>query len=537
MTTRIDTPSALAGRLSADIASLQEAFRKLSKAATPADLAGKFSGVLKGIFPDCSIDVVSRPRPEGDWQVMVDGGAGGLGQVRVIPASETATASMIRESPSGVSVIQQMVDRSSIGIVLRRASGETTDAETLSLRLFVHLFDAAYQELHYRKNEKELIFSLNQRVLQLNSLIDTGIEVAKLDHESSPQRLALERAASLTNASKGRVRVTTEGEVREELFFPSAQAVRDVPVDASRIETGFLFSGSTYSFELFEKESRRGVLPFDETDQLLLDALARQVHASLENRYLHRQALEKQRFEQDVAVAASIQQKILPAALPTIEGYDIAGVNIPSKSVGGDYYDCIALPGGRYALVMADVAGKGIPAALLVSSLHAYLSAYLEEGLALVDLTRRLNRAIGKASTDDKFITAFFALLDPSTGALESVNAGHTPVFVLRADGTGAELSKGGLPLGMLDLDLPYETDAITLGPGDRLLLYTDGIPEAHDPEGVLFDTVTPLKDLFEATRPPDAAAFIQHILDELRRFTRGAPQADDITAMYLLRR
>jgi sigma-B regulation protein RsbU (phosphoserine phosphatase) len=89
----------------------------------------------------------------------------------------------------------------------------------------------------------------------------------------------------------------------------------------------------------------------------------------------------------------------------------------------------------------------------------------------------------------------------------------------------------------MLDLDLPYETDVITLGPGDRLLLYTDGIPEAHDPEGVLLDTVTPLKDLFERTRPPDAAAFIQHVLDELRRFTRGAPQADDITAMYLLRR
>ncbi len=298
----------------------------------------------------------------------------------------------------------------------------------------------------------------------------------------------------------------------------------------------FVFQGDTYTFEIIDKETRAGVQAFDGTDRLLLDALSRQVQASLENRYLLKLSLEKQRIEADIAIAASIQQRIIPSELPTIPGYDLAGTNIPSRSVGGDYYDCIPLTGGRFMLVIADVSGKGIPAALLVSSLHAYLSAYIEGGLPLVDIVARLNKAIHRASTDDKFITAFFAILDPASGQIESVNAGHNTSYLRTAGGSVIELNKGGIPLGILDLDLPYESEQVTLAPGDRLLLYTDGIPEAQNNAQELYDTLHPLKEFFATVIPATAAPFMDALMADLNAFVGDAPQADDITALYLLR-
>ena len=221
---------------------------------------------------------------------------------------------------------------------------------------------------------------------------------------------------------------------------------------------------------------------------------------------------------------ASIQQRILPESLPRVEGYDVAGINIPSKSVGGDYYDCIPLDGGRLALVIADVAGKGVPAALLVSSFHAYLGAYLEAEVPLVELVARLNRVIAHASTEDKFITAFFALLDPASGSLDSVNAGHNPVFLRRADGTLTELTQGGIPLGMMDMDYPYQSESLVMGSGDRLLLYTDGIPEATDGRMKLYDEDFPLRDFVTAHVPDRASAFIAELIADVRKFTGAAP-------------
>jgi sigma-B regulation protein RsbU (phosphoserine phosphatase) len=410
-----------------------------------------------------------------------------------------------------------------------------TEADIVPFRLAVSILDASYQALLHRQHEKGLVFSLNQRILQLNSLIDTGIEVAKLSAELSPHHMATERAAALTNASTACVTLSKGQMVVEKFFFP-AGLQEEHGRRTNSISADFTFADVTYTFELFDKESRNGPVAFDGTDRLLLDALSRQVHASLENRFLHRQSLEKQRIEQDIAVAASIQQRILPEALPLIAGYDAAGINIPTKSVGGDYYDCIPLSDGRYALVIADVAGKGIPAALLVSSLHAYLNAYLEGTLPIINLVSRLNSAIHRASTDDKFITAFVGVLTPKTGLLEAVNAGHCTIYCRKADGRVVELSQGGIPLGMLGIDFPYQCETITLDHGDRLLLYTDGITEAHDEQSRLYDTDGSLKDFFAQQTPPEARDFIAALIADVKAFTGKAPQADDITALYLMR-
>ena len=534
------TEQGIADRLAGHIESLQEGFRTLSTAATLKDMAGRFIAVMTPMFPGGGITLALHTGTGAHRWHLVHGASGRDVVPSLLPPPASGHSRyVLDEGGTRVRGVHRLPDGSLVGIVITRpaSAGAYADTDVVSLRLMVHLLDSAYQTLLSRKNEKELVFSLNHRVLQLNSLIDTGIEVSKLDRGASLHVLALERAAAVTNASRGTVTIeNAKGEI-ERVLFPEDAPPAESAETGGRISSSFSYGGSTYTFTLSVKESRSGLKPFEETDQLLLDALARQVEASLENRYLHQQALEKQKIEQDIAVAASIQQRILPAALPNIEGYDIAGINIPSKSVGGDYYDCIPLGEAKFALVIADVAGKGIPAALLVSSLHAYLSAYLESGTPLVELAKRLNRVICRASTDDKFITAFIAILSAATGEVESLNAGHNPVFLLGKDGTIRQLTAGGVPFGMLDLDFPYESERALLAPGDRLLLYTDGVTEAIDERERLYDAEAPLIDFFTHHRHERADTFIRDLISDIKRFTGSAPQSDDITALYLLRR
>jgi serine phosphatase RsbU (regulator of sigma subunit) len=499
-----------------------------------SDLSGRLQMALTTHYRVPGVAVHAR-EPGMAWETVAGAEPADM---PAMPTPDPGSTSTVQFWDEGHQVIamQRLHDGRDLAVHLDgRACDRRFDApDLMTLRMSLMAFDAAWAALLHRKHEKELLFELNRRLLQLNSLIDTGIEVATLDVSVSPSLLALERAVALTNASRGTVTVHRDGAVVSRDAFPPGTGA--LPPGTHVLRSEFIYQGATHIFEICDKETRKGIQAFDGTDRLLLDALSRQVQASIENRFLLRQSLEKQKIEQDIAVAASIQQRILPSQLPEIAGYSLAGINIPSKSVGGDYYDCIPLPDGRYLLVIADVSGKGIPAALLVSSLHAYLSAYLETGLPLVDIAARLNTAIHTASTDDKFITAFFAILNPVTGELESVNAGHNTVFLRRAEGTVVELQKGGIPLGMLDLGLPYESEKSTLGSGDRLLLYTDGIPEAQNGAQELYDTDHPLKEFFATVVPSGAAPFLDVLMADLKGFVRDAPQADDITALYLLR-
>lgn len=532
-------PQPLVERISERIEALQDSFRKLSRSATVNDLAARFAEGLADIHPGAAVDVGWRGGGSGTFTRVAGRGEPDRQALSRLTGETFGRACTIRTERGNLLAVQKLADKSQVAVILRPPPGtEFQEAEAVAvvLRVFVQFFDAAYQDMVFRKSEKGLVFSLNHRILQLNSLIETGIEVAKLERAASPHHLALARAASLTNASKGLMTVSAGATVEEELAFPAGSVVDRSAVAADSIVSSFTFLGKTWSFELFDKESREGPIPFEETDHLLLDALARQVHASLENRYLHEQALEKQRIEQEMSVAAAIQQKILPVALPEIRGYDLAGLNIPSKSVGGDYYNCIPLHDGRFALVIADVAGKGVPAALLVSSLHAYLSAYLEGSFALTRLAARLNKVVYNDSTADKFITAFIAILTPETGDLECLSAGHNPCYVVGTDGSSRELHAGGLPLGTIDMDIPYQSERVQMGKGERLFLYTDGVTEAENESHALYEHDVPITGFLEAHRAEGSEAFLGVLLADIRRFTGSAPQNDDITAISLRR-
>jgi serine phosphatase RsbU (regulator of sigma subunit) len=518
------------GRLLVQIDSLQEGFDLLARAANMKDMAARLFRLLRGSLTTVEGHIFFRGHAAEAWQLLHGKGAApdvGLG---TIAAVRDFSLEERRHTDFPLLALLPLHDGSTLAVALGRKltpHSRYTEEDAIALRILLQLFANAYQAYLHRLKEKQLVFSLNHRLLQLNSLIDTGIALSKTRQDTMLYRVALERAAALTNASQGSVRITEGRSVIERLSFPEGARLRAGIPASHRARASFRFSGRTYTFELTEKESRLGSIPFEETDRLLLESLARQVHAVLESHYLHAQEIEKQKIERDLAVAASIQQRILPKALPSIPGYDLSGINIPTKLVGGDYYDCIPLPDGRYALVMADVAGKGIPAALLVSSFHATLSAYLEQHASLVDLTKRLNVAMYRASTEERYITSVLALFDPRTGELESTNAGHTPMYLL---------GKGGLALGMLDMEFPYETDSVTLEHGDRLLLFTDGVSEAMNASGNQYDADGALRTFMVRCRPGASQAFITDLIGDIQRFVGTAPQADDITAMYLLR-
>ena len=228
-----------------------------------------------------------------------------------------------------------------------------------------------------------------------------------------------------------------------------------------------------------DKENRSGgVDDFTIGDERILSLFGNQAAIALENARLHREAVEKERMEREVELAASIQKTILPVSLPDVPGLRLAGGNRPTRQVGGDYYDVFPLPDGRTAFCVADVAGKGVPAALLVSTVHACLRILLDTGVAdLPGFVSRVHRHLLGFSSTRKFVTLFFAVYDPLRHEVRYVNAGHNPGVRL----AGREvtlLPSGGPPIGILP-DAVFRESVVSLVPGDTLVLYSDGITEA----------------------------------------------------------
>jgi len=221
--------------------------------------------------------------------------------------------------------------------------------------------------------------------------------------------------------------------------------------------------------------------------------------------------------------------------LPNIEGYELAGINIPSREVGGDYYDCIELGNGKYALIIADVAGKGIGAALLVSTLNAALYSYLEFDIPLTKMSDKLNKLIYESSPSDKFITFFIAVLDSNTGELDIVNAGHNPIFLLRKDGTLEKIDAGGVGLGMFDFGISYTGQKSVMNSGDKLFLYTDGIPEAMNESEEEYSDERMINFFTDYSDKP-AKDFVDMMVKDVKDYAGATPQSDDITTLILKR-
>lgn len=239
----------------------------------------------------------------------------------------------------------------------------------------------------------------------------------------------------------------------------------------------------------------------------------------------------------ELEVARDIQLAMLPAGVRHAGDAVVCGVTRPANTVGGDFYDVIPLADGRLVLAIGDVAGKGSPAALLMALLLAMLRTLVDEGLEAGRLIERLNVQVAKHSPASRFITFFYAVYDPGTGDLQFVNAGHLPPLLLRASGRIEPVTAStgsGLALGMFD-HATYDTQRVTVERGDVLVLYTDGITEAENPDGKAFED-TGLEAVVRRTAGSDPGQIGSAILEAVERYAADARLADDLTALVLKR-
>jgi serine phosphatase RsbU (regulator of sigma subunit)/predicted ester cyclase len=253
--------------------------------------------------------------------------------------------------------------------------------------------------------------------------------------------------------------------------------------------------------------------------------------SELRGQRLEQEARERERIEQELRVARRIQQALLPEAIPQSEGWEIAQFYQPAREVGGDFYDFLQLVDGHVGLVVGDVSGKGIPAAVLMANTQSVLRTVAQRGSVPGQTLMEANEVLCAYVPPNMFVTCFYGILDPESGRLVYANAGHN-LPCRRHRGQVDELRARGMPLGLMP-GMSYEEKEVVLEAGDSALFYTDGLVEAHNPQGEMFGTPrlrSLLSERFESGRTLSAT-----LVEELERFTgEGWEQEDDITLLAL---
>jgi sigma-B regulation protein RsbU (phosphoserine phosphatase) len=284
---------------------------------------------------------------------------------------------------------------------------------------------------------------------------------------------------------------------------------------------------------------RPGQRPYEAADLEFGAGLVAQASVALANAWHFRETLEKKKMERELELAASIQANLFPSELPplvTEGGYDVAVRNRPARQCGGDYYDALPARGAggepRVLLCVADVSGKGLPAALLMSNMQATLRALLGRLPSLCELAAQASELLFATTAANKYVTAALLELTPSSGAARYVSAGHTDCLLLRASGEEVWLKSTGAPLGLL-VGVPYTDTTFALGAGDCLALFSDGVTEAQSEAGEDFGEAR-LCDIVRSSAGESADVVVARIFEAIDRFAGRAPQFDDITVMVL---
>jgi sigma-B regulation protein RsbU (phosphoserine phosphatase) len=264
----------------------------------------------------------------------------------------------------------------------------------------------------------------------------------------------------------------------------------------------------------------------DDVEVLLL--LASQVAIIIEKVMLHEQLIEKQRLQTQLEVARQVQLELLPARDPQLEGFDISAYNFPTEEVSGDYYDWVRLYDDQIGFVIADVSGKGVPAALLMSFLRASLRAASHIGYAPHISMSKVNYLLWESIERNQFVTAFYGVLDATNRTVAYSNAGHNPPILMDADGQARFEERGGVPLGMFR-DSRYYEYYETIEPGQILVLYTDGVTEATNRDGQEYGR-DHLVDAVRRCRDLSAREMIDFLHRDLMEWTDGRGAGDDVT-------
>jgi serine phosphatase RsbU (regulator of sigma subunit) len=272
---------------------------------------------------------------------------------------------------------------------------------------------------------------------------------------------------------------------------------------------------------------------FADIDLLFFSTLSGMIAEKIENVMLADIARDKQRLDAELEIAIEIQTGLFPSEIPDVQGYDISAFNRPCTEVGGDYYDVVPA-GENTGMAIADVSGKGIGAAMLMSSLQALLRLRAAEGIDPSQLVGKLNSDLISRVGEGRFITLFYLILDPVAHKIRYSNAGHNPPMLRRTSGEISCLEVSGMPLGILP-EIAYGTSEAELGPGDVLILYSDGITECMNGDGDMFGEER-LEEVLAATASEDAQGIRGAIFSAVDQFRQDRPYSDDMTLIVLKR-
>lgn len=479
------------------------------------------------------------------------------GQMRLAAKSQQLVAPEILDAkrevttqPEPFVVIPLRGHRDEVGVIT--LSGTASDEELSLVRLAAVFAGTLIANHRLTQEAREGDFQLKYRLWELESLYDIGLSIASTLNIDELADEILFRMISLTNARRAALflregngfklyrsfgevrsefleqelatRLVNEGaplsfEDGNECIFPSCHAFVAVPVQGNNTTVGVLAAA--------DRETREGGIGAFEANELrLLSQFASQVAIALENSRLHREALEKQAMQRELDLAATIQRDILPKSIPSVASIDLSVLARPARQVGGDYHAFVERD-DILTIVVADVSGKSMPAALLVSALHAATQLLFAEGRELGDVATELNKHIHRWSAENKFITMVMVSIDRENETLQYVNAGHNPAYVL-SPGRIEQVRSHGLPVGILP-QTRYFAQTLPFPAGSTVVLYSDGITEAEDVEGEEFGNER-LEGILREHSAAPPSVLRDEIVRHVDAFVGAAPQKDDQT-------
>ncbi len=453
-----------------------------------------------------------------------------------------------------------------VGLGAKATGGGFDPSETAFAQSLVNISAAALHNAGVAAQLRTLNLDLRARVQELDTLFELAQAFgAALDRDAACKllgftlmgQLLVERHAILLRAAGGDApfEVAACRGLGRDLDAPALDrlAALDVPI---RLDDGsapphaladlLRAYGFTLALPLRMQDAVRGALllgpratgrPYTAADVSFLTSLGALALTAIENAALVEARIEKERLEEELRLARSIQERLLPRGeLPTVPGAEVAALALASRHVAGDYYDLLRLDDRRLLVAVADVSGKGAPASLLMANLQAGLHLLRQrmdpEAPDLAAATASLNRVVCENTDPASFITFCWGILDGPTGTFRYVNAGHNPPRLVRAHGAIETLDAGGLLLGVLT-DARYDEGEVTLAPGDALALYTDGVTEAHSPTDEEYGEER-LDAVLAAHREAAAPALLAAVRSDLRAFVSGASLFDDVTLVVV---
>ena len=436
-------------------------------------------------------------------------------------------------------------------------AGDLAIAEIEFVSTLCNIAAAAIENASVFQQYKESNVELQRRVQELGTLFDLSKEFNQLIDEARAIRtlefavmgqtgtrkfaictMSDSKAKIVVNRIPGIEKFNFNSESLGEKLCSADQPMKlseiaaEVPA-ASRLEQigaevviPFQLQGKTGGLLILgERAMRAG---YSDSEINFLSSLCNLAAMAIDNARLFEESLAKQRLEEELNLAHTIQENLLPREMPHFAGCDVKTFHIPTKQVGGDYFDVMKLSGNELCVAIADVSGKGFPAALLMANLQSAFHALVKTGINLVDVSGRLNNIVFENTDFDKFITFFAAIYDSEKKILQYVNAGHNYPFLLKVGGEIVRLDKGGLMLGVMK-DAAYEAGEAAVAKGDMVYLFTDGVNEAMNEKAEQF-TEDKLQDVLVQKSACTAEEILETVRNEIASFVGEAPQSDDIT-------